>query len=195
VLSCEPLPGALETQTIPVFGRGAGGEEVLAHEMAHQWFGNSVSVTAWKDLWLSEGFATFAAALWSEHVQGADAARARLQQSYARYRARPGTAPYDPGVAEPFGAVYGRGAWVLHELRREVGDDTLFTILRAWPAEHRHANASSEDFVALCSRVAGRDLGPFLWQLLKEKEIPHVEAYDTTPGAAAPAQVETAGGF
>jgi aminopeptidase N len=187
VLSYEPLPGALETQTIPVYGRGAD-EGTVAHELAHQWFGNSVSTTAWKDLWLNEGFATFAEFLWFEHVEGKAAAEARQRESYARLRERRVGPPADPGVERLFSSrIYARGAWVLHELRREVGDETLFAILRGWTAAHRYGNAGTTDFVALASSVAGRDLGAFFQGVLLDPVIPRVDAYEAAPDAAVPA--------
>ncbi len=178
VLSYEPLPGALETQTIPVYGRGAD-EGTLAHEMAHQWFGNSVSTKAWKDLWLNEGFASFAEFLWFEHTAGREAAEARARGTYAQLRERKVGPPHDPGVMRLFsGRVYARGSWVLHELRREVGEETFFAILRGWASEHRFGNASTQEFVAHAAKIAGRDLSAFFQGVLYDPVIPVVPEYE-----------------
>jgi aminopeptidase N len=155
--------------------------------MAHQWFGNAVSASSWKDLWLSEGFAVFAEFLWFEHAAGKDAAEARLRDTYARLREHTVGSPHDPGVTQLFsGRTYGRGAWVLHELRREVGDETLFAILRGWVEAHRYGDASTEEFVAHCSAVAGRDLTAFFAGALYAPAIPVVPEYEpATPEPAA----------
>ena len=153
---------ALETQTRPIYpvgylGRG-GSATVVAHECAHQWFGDSTAVKHWRDVWLSEGFATYAEWLYSEE-QGTGSAQELFDANYARYAPND---PFwqlvvgDPGKDRVFDiAVYNRGAMALHQVRLTVGDDKFFEILRMWTDSRRHGNGSIEDFRALCELASG----------------------------------------
>jgi aminopeptidase N len=167
----EPrLHFALETQTRPVyaagfFRRGSADDKtsVIAHELAHQWFGDSVSVHYWRDIWLNEGFATYGQWMWDQHRGGA-----RVQEQFDHaYRAAAGSEvwtppPGDPGVSKLFGSsVYVRGAMTLHALRLTVGDAAFFDLLRTWAGQRRYGNASTDDFVALVERRTGRPMRPF----------------------------------
>lgn len=155
---------AMEMQTRPVyptsyFAAGRGGESVVAHENAHQWFGNSTAVKYWRDVWLSEGFATYAEWLYSE-AQGNGTAQELFDAAYARG----GDAFWqvvvgDPGRAKVFDqAVYNRGAMTLHQVRVAVGDEKFFEILKTWTDKYRYSNAAIEDFIALCEMVSGKQL-------------------------------------
>jgi aminopeptidase N len=156
---------ALENQTRPTFAaaffRSGSNPYVIAHENAHQWFGDSVSVAQWKNIWLNEGFASYAEWLWSEK-QGEGTAQEIFDYLYATYPDDSTTwtvPPADPGVPELFGnAVYDRGAMTLHQLRLAVGDDDFFEILRTWAADHRYGNGSTEEFTALAEKISGKDL-------------------------------------
>ncbi|MET8244483.1 M1 family metallopeptidase [Streptomyces sp. NPDC005202] len=152
---------ALETQGRPLYD-SAPDLSTLVHENAHQWFGDSVSLARWKDIWLSEGFATYAEWLYSEQHGGRSA-----QKTFDALYARPGSddlwafPPGNPGSgAHIFGTpVYARGAMTLHELRRAVGDPAFFRILRAWAAGHHDGHGTTAQFLALAERESGKDLG------------------------------------
>ncbi|MFI5685095.1 M1 family metallopeptidase [Streptomyces sp. NPDC051636] len=151
---------ALETQSRPVYD-SAPDLGTLVHENAHQWFGDSVSLTSWKDIWLNEGFATYAEWLYSEQ-HGGDSAQKTFDALYARPASNGLWAfpPGDPGSgAHIFDTpVYARGAMTLHELRRAVGDPVFFRILRAWAAEHHDGHGTTAQFVKLAERESGKDL-------------------------------------
>ncbi|MGK5631210.1 M1 family metallopeptidase [Streptomyces sp. URMC 123] len=151
---------ALETQTKPVYPSAPDVETVL-HELTHQWFGNSVTPRSWRDMWLNEGFATYAEWLWSEQ-HGGGSAQERFDELYAT--PEDGDLwefpPADPGRPENVSGdpVYERGAMVLHQLRLAVGDSAFFDILKGWTAAHRHGNADTDDFVTFCSDRTDKDL-------------------------------------
>ncbi|MCX5227722.1 M1 family metallopeptidase [Streptomyces sp. NPDC006553] len=155
---------ALETQTRPVFPAAAFDRTTLVHELAHQWFGNSVSPATWRDLWLNEGFATYAEWLYTEEYEHVPA-RTHFERAFAQeanWAFPPAAPPTAENLFDP--PVYQRGAMVLHKLRETVGDRTFDEILRGWPAKYRHANASTDDFTAYAESVAGRDLDE-LWDV------------------------------
>ena len=160
---------ALETQTRPVY-LGAPSTEVVAHETGHQWFGDSVSLAQWRDVWLNEGFATFSQWLWD--TGGSDRKMRRLFKSLYRsksplgYRGFWRLPPGAPGPKKLFsGAVYFRGGLTLEALREKLGDATFFGILRDWTAQHRYGNATTQQFIALAEADSGVSLGRFfdLW--------------------------------
>jgi len=174
VVADDRIGYALETQSRPVYGdtffRTGTNEWVVAHELAHQWFGDSVSLAAWKDIWLNEGFATYAEWLWSEHDGGLP-----VQTAFDReYASTSWTDPsYDPGRFAIFGnAVYKRGGLTVHALRMEVGDDAFFEILKTWTSERRDGIATTDDFIALAERVSGKPLREFLMTWLTSKTAP-----------------------
>ncbi|CAJ1504851.1 M1 family metallopeptidase [[Mycobacterium] kokjensenii] len=159
----------LEAQGISIFGAnhcdGTGrSTRLIAHELAHQWFGNSVTLRRWSDIWLHEGFACYAEWLWSQHSGGPSA-----DELARRYHQRLAGLPQDllladPGPADMFDdRVYKRGAITLHVLRGRLGDDAFFALLRDWTSRHRHSNAGTEDFTALAAGYTGESLQP-LWQ-------------------------------
>jgi aminopeptidase N len=169
---------ALETQTRPIYSAGffasgapRAGMDVVAHEIAHQWFGNSVSLRQWKDMWLNEGFATYAQWLWAEHDDGPSVQR-QFDVEYDRLRSW-AAAPGDPGREGLFGqAVYQRGAMTLHALRKAVGDEDFFRILRTWATEKRDGNGTTDEFIAVAERVSGESLRPLFAAWLYGKTRP-----------------------
>jgi aminopeptidase N len=156
---------ALETQTRPVydalFFRRGSNTYVVAHEMAHQWFGDSVAVKGWTDIWLNEGFATYSEYLWSEYLgEGTPAEVAQF--TYDSIPAEDEfweVLPGDPGPENQFhGAVYDRGGMTLQALRTAVGDEAFFEIVRGWAAEHQFDNVATADFVAFAEKISGQQL-------------------------------------
>jgi aminopeptidase N len=178
----EDLGFALETQTISLYGRNVvrarGFAEVATvHELAHQWFGDSVSLKRWGDIWLNEGFATYAEMLWVESRQGRSELDRRVRRVYPQLaeaaRVLPPTAsPPVEGLFNP--NVYYRGALTLHALRVRVGDPTFFRILRTYYERYRGGNAGTEDFVAVAEEVSGQDLRGFFEAWLYGRELPPI---------------------
>ncbi|CAL9494270.1 M1 family metallopeptidase [Streptomyces sp. enrichment culture] len=153
---------ALETQNRPYFP-GAPDTVLLVHELAHQWYGNSVSPKTWRDMWLNEGFATYAEWLWEED-HGGDSAEETFEALYDGTYYEDAAAnesiwafpPADPPDAAHISdsPVYQRGAMVLHKIRQTVGDDAFWDLLTGWAAAHRHGNADTADFTAYVEKSA-----------------------------------------
>jgi len=155
-------PGfSLENQTRPTYPLGVS-RLLMVHELAHQWFGDSVSVGRWSDVWLNEGFATFMEQLWSSG-HGGPTTRSWLHQ---RYDAAPPSfwqlVVADPGPGDLFDwPVYQRGAMTLAALRERIGHAAFADLLKQWVAAHRHRHGTTEQFQALAAQVSGQDLTSF----------------------------------
>lgn len=182
---------ALETQTISLFGKnviergvmasGAPAESVIAHELAHQWFGNSLTPATWRDIWLNEGFATYAQILWAEHEYGPEAANQLLGQFYGEIRnpvlaMRGVAAPADPPTDRLFNtSVYLRGGWTLHALRLHIGDDAFFELLLEYAARYKYGNVTTQDFIDLTVEISGDETAAELLNAwLYEDAVPDV---------------------
>lgn len=167
------LGGALETQTRSIFGRTATIDMIIAHELAHQWFGNSVSPATWRDLWLNEGFATYFQHLWTEHEKGEQIFQATMRGMHVALRNQQLPPPADPPLDNLFGpSVYTRGAITLHALRLTLGDETFFEILRTYYDRFQGGNAGTADFIAVAEEVSGQDLTDFFDAWLYGQVIP-----------------------
>lgn len=154
---------ALETQTRPFFP-GAPSAGLLVHEMAHQWFGDSVTPESWRDMWLNEGLATYAEWLWEEEKEDTPAEES-FQDAYEdedNWAFPPADPPSAAHISDD--PVYGRGAMVIHKIREAVDDDEeFFALLRGWTRKYRHGNASTADFTAYVEEATGQDLSG-LWK-------------------------------
>ena len=180
---------ALENQTRPVydgrFFRRGSNTFVVAHENAHQWFGDSVSVHRWSDIWLNEGFATYAEYLWSDYLgEGTPAEVAQFT-----YDSMPADDPFwqvvpaDPGAANQFdNAVYDRGGMTLQALRTAVGDEAFFTILRTWAAAHQYSTGSTAQFIELAEQISGQRLDNLFDTWLFTAGKPATGPNDAVPG-------------
>ncbi|MDT9690443.1 M1 family metallopeptidase [Streptomyces sp. P9(2023)] len=168
----------LETQTLSLFERrlftDPGFPEwyvdsVMVHELAHHWFGNSVSPRTWSDLWLNEGHASWYEAVYAEETAGKSLER-RMKAAYAasdtwRAAGGPPAAPEPPTPGQKISlfrpVVYDGSALVLYALREEIGKEAFQELERRWVSEHRDATATTADFTALAAEIAGRDLTSF----------------------------------
>jgi aminopeptidase N len=174
-----PMGGALETQTRSIFGQGATIDMIIVHELAHQWFGNSVSPATWRDLWLNEGFATYFQHLWTEQTKGPIIFAATMRGSLVGARSSQLPPPGDPPLDNLFGpSVYVRGSLTLHALRLTVGDEPFFEILRTYYARFAGGNAGTADFIAVAEEVSGQELTDLFEAWLYGEEVPDFPAGD-----------------
>ena len=184
--------------------RSAAGvsEGLIAHETAHQWFGNAVTEREWSHLWLSEGFATYFAALWTQHERGDSAFRADMM----RIR----NVILDDTVAVPRRPVidtmatdlmsllnrnsYQKGGWVLHMLRAQLGDTIFFSALGDYYRTHKHGTALTADLRDKLEVASGRDLKPFFDQWLRRPGYPELDVTWETDSTARTIQISVAQG-
>jgi aminopeptidase N len=175
VVDVANLQYALETQTRPIYAF-APDRTTVVHETAHQWFGDSVSLQRWPNIWLNEGLATWTQWYYSER-HGSRTAQEVFAELYRRPASETGfwdPPSGHPGQAKNLFAVstYVRGAMTLQALRDKIGTQDLLHILRAWATEHRYGHGDIEGFMALANRISGEHLRGFFHRWLFERGKP-----------------------
>jgi aminopeptidase N len=182
VVTDDRLEIPLEAQGMSTFGSNflsADWDSVrlVAHELSHQWFGNAVTLSSWRDIWLHEGFACYCEWLWSEE-SGGRSADARARDHWTKLAHEPQDLLLgDPGPDLMFDdRVYKRGALLLHALRLTVGDDRFFLLLRTWVDRYRYGSVTSEMFETLADEVAGEPLGDLFRVWLRQRPLPGLPA-------------------
>ncbi|WP_072313413.1 M1 family metallopeptidase [Agrococcus sp. Marseille-P2731] len=188
VVTADDLEIPLESLAGAVFGAnlidGRGGEErLIAHELAHQWFGNSVGLAGWQHIWLNEGLACYAEWLWAE-AAGTGTTDALAREHHQRLRRLPQDLVLgDPGPTLMFDdRVYKRGALLVHALRLTLGDVRFFGLLHDWTALHPHSTVTTADFRALAAKVAAEPLDALFDAWLLETALPPLPAAGARTG-------------
>jgi aminopeptidase len=181
VITDDDLEIPLEAQGMSIFGANAldgnGEERLIAHELAHQWFGNSLTVQEWQHIWLHEGFACYAEWLWSECSGGTSANRLAN-----RHHERLAALPKDLVIADPGAALmfddrlYKRGALTLHAVRRTLGDGAFFQMLRDWTTAYRFGSVSTQLFMSHVERYTDQPLRPLFTAWLYQAALPTLPA-------------------
>ena len=184
----EGLGFALETQTRPTYSRDffddqLNADSVVVHELAHQWFGDSLPVGRWQDIWLNEGFATYAEWLWAER-EGFGSTQETFDFWATVFEPDGGFWELtigDPGPDALFAfEVYIRGAMTLQALRNEVGDDDFFEIIETWATSRAGTNVTTPEFIALAEAISGMSLDALFERYLYTPGYP----LDAVPFAA-----------
>jgi len=175
---------ALETQTLSIFGIDMidendplAGESTVAHEIVHQWFGNSVTLADWRDIWLHEAWGTYGEGLWIEYNDGRAALDSWIHETYAyiseqvEFLSPPGSPPADDLFNT---SVYYWGALALHALRVRVGGETFFQIAREWHARYQYGNAGTAEFIDVVNDITGQDYTAFFESWLYSGDLPAI---------------------
>ncbi|MEZ4389096.1 MAG: M1 family aminopeptidase [Candidatus Krumholzibacteriia bacterium] len=183
--------GAMEHQTCTSYGINLTGfglaENIVMHELAHQWFGDSLTPRTWADIWLNEGFATYSEALWVEAQEGADAYFAYMRDARGAFDWVGAGPVYDPVPVFPGRVIYDKGSLILHMLRGRLGDADFFDLLQDWAQAptRRLRTVTTEEFIALAAAYAGEDLDPFFWPYLTTDVVPELVLTDRITGGPA----------
>jgi len=172
--------GGMEHQTMTTISKSAardGAESLIAHELAHMWWGDMVTCFDWPEIWLNEGFATYSEAMWHEHTYGFNSFKAKMTEYgndylHGSYTTHP---LYDPPVLFSWSHVYTKGAWVLHMLRHMVGDSLYSQILQAYGETFKYGNATTEDFRGVVDSVMNDTFNYYFQQWVYSPEHPHYE--------------------
>ncbi|MFZ2501918.1 MAG: M1 family metallopeptidase, partial [Nocardioides sp.] len=175
-ITSVPTGFALENQTRPVYPETMiGHDAIMVHELAHQWFGDAITVNTWREIWLNEGFATYNEARYWES-QGRRTVDEWLTDTYA---SQPADSPlWDVPVSNPGPkglfdeAVYVRGGMTLAALRRLIGDEPFAQLMRDWVSSRRGNTATTAQFMALAEQVSGQDLDAFFKDWLVDTDRP-----------------------
>ncbi|MFF0541755.1 M1 family metallopeptidase [Nocardia thailandica] len=180
VVTEDDLEIPIEAQSISIFGANhcdgrRGAERLVAHELAHQWFGNSLTLRRWRDIWLHEGFACYAEWIWSEASGGASADQLARAARNNLARQPQDLVVGDPGPKLMFDdRVYKRGALTLHALRLELGDREFFRLIREWTTRYRHGSVTSEEFTDLAGHYSVVPLRGLFDAWLGETTLPQL---------------------
>ncbi|MGB0101326.1 MAG: M1 family metallopeptidase [Nocardioides sp.] len=178
VITDDQLEIPLESQSLSTFGRNFVSDEwsrtrLIAHELAHQWFGNAVTLTGWSDIWLHEGFACYSEWLWSE-----ESGQGTVEEHAHRHWQRLADLDQDllltdPGPELMFDdRLYKRGALALHALRHAVGDEAFFDLLRSWVVEHAGGSVTTDQFLDFATRRTGHSASILLTPWIARTELP-----------------------
>lgn len=173
IAPCQQFGGALESQTLSIHCPKSStlNESTIVHELAHQWFGNDVSLENWQDIWLKEGAATYAEWLWQNREANLDEITKSVdEQSYpqdSRIGLPPANDIYDY-------EIYVGGAKVFHALRLQVGDEAFFKILRTYLERYRYGNAGTDEFIAIAEEISGQELSSFFDSWLMQTKLPEM---------------------
>lgn len=179
IFTGESIPFALETAARPVYANWVD-EDTVVHELAHQWYGDAVPIVAWRDICLNECMASYAPWLWAEeHGASLKDQWIRLFTYFSDTRSWDNPL-VEMGAGREFSAVYERGPLAMHVLRTQMGDDAFFTLTRSWPAQQAGKPSTWEEFEALATKVAGRDMSRVFAVWFRGTAVP---AQDDIPAA------------